>query len=138
MEESKLEWLHALDSEKSDRPESVKSNWKQLPVAPAKEVKPIWFIDRGNETVGKADNLVDARRLRKILGGVIRLYEGLNNDDIQAIKEEKRQSHMSGSRPFFKEPGDGQALFSKSMKSSCRPERYATSRNQPIINRRKK
>ena len=70
------------------------SSWPFHDEPKQKKPKPVWFIDLGTETVGQADSIEGARKIRKLFpGSFIRLYEPSLKEIQEAeakIREEKR------------------------------------------------
>ena len=70
------------------------SSWPFHDEPKQKKPEPIWFIDLGTETVGQADSIEGARKIRKLFpGSFIRLYEPSLKEIQEAeakIREEKR------------------------------------------------
>ncbi len=106
MEESKLDWCHLHHAAE--------------PI-PDPEDPPIHIVEVGGLEIFRSVNLDLATRIQAdYKKAVIRTWFPAEAEASRLERQSYQRYCQTPTKPFFKERGDGPALFSVSMKSSCR------------------
>lgn len=74
--------------------DATKTNWPQLLETPRRKDRTIYFVDKGNNTVGSAKTLTLARKLAHLLGGAVRRHVVTEEQRVHEATEERKNRQV--------------------------------------------